>query len=162
MSPRESDKLVLSETVCSVVTDDTNNKRAVSFGLIQIREYNRVVGDNPNVRFGPPISIGWEFVQKPALQIDVYESSKRRRLSPLLMSSITRKIMLRGDCGVPPEDIRAAEKQVERIQRQRLQTLNQGKAGRVVENAMQLAKRRLLRTFSSDPLHKDLLIQLEV
>jgi hypothetical protein len=152
MSPRESDKLVLSETVCSVVTDDTNNKRAVSFGLIQIREYNRVVGDNPNVRVGPPMSIGWGFVEKQSLQIDVYERTKHRRKSPLLMDSITRKSMLRNVYDVPAEDIRAAEQQVQKIQRQRLQTVNQGKTSRVVENAMQFAKRRILRTFSSDHL----------
>jgi hypothetical protein len=56
MSPRESDELYLSETYSSSVTSAvTNKKRAVSFELIQqIREYNRVVGDNPNVRVGPP------------------------------------------------------------------------------------------------------------
>jgi RNA exonuclease 4 len=154
MSPRESDKLILSETVCSAISASagTSSKRAVSFGLIQIREYTRVVGDNPNVRFGPPISIGWEFVQKQALQLDVYESRKRWRREPLLMNSIHRRSMLRVIFDVPAEDIRAAEKEVRKIQKQRLQTLNQGTAGRVVENAMQSAKRRFRRTFSSDHL----------
>lgn len=132
-------------------SSDTSSKRAVSFGLIRIREYNRIVGDHPSVHGGPPLSNGWEFVQKSALQIDVYERRKRQRTSPLLMNSIKREIMLRGVFGVSIDDIRAAEKQVQKIQRQRLQTLNQGnKPGRVVENAMEFAKRRFRQTFSSD------------
>jgi hypothetical protein len=73
------------------------------------------------------MSIGWEFVQKQALQIDVYEKVP----SPLFMIRITRKSMLRNVNDVPAEDIRAAEQQVQKIQRQRLQTVNQGKASRV-------------------------------
>jgi hypothetical protein len=150
------------ESDSSVISADMSSKRAVSFGLIQIREYNRVVGDNPTVSFGPPLSIGWEFVQNEALHIDVYESKKLQRTSPLLMNSITRKSMLRNIYDVPAEDIRAAEQQVQKVQRQRLQTLNQGKAGRVVENAMYLAKRRFLRRFSRDPLLECYAKQAEV
>jgi hypothetical protein len=65
MDPSSSDT---EEESTSITTADSSIKKAVSFGLIEVREYNSVVGDNPTVRFGPPMSIGWEFVQRKTCQ----------------------------------------------------------------------------------------------
>ena len=152
MSPRETDKLYHSDTESTIETKDDSShtsKKSVSFGMIQVREYNRVLGDNPDVLFGPPISIGWNYTQKDALSMDEYESTKPPREGALRMSSVTRRNLLLNVFGVPAEDIRAVEREVKKIQKQRLQTNKQGTAGRVVESAMQSAKRSLRRTFSS-------------
>jgi hypothetical protein len=117
--------------------------------MIQVREYNRVLGDNPDVLFGPPISIGWDYTQKDALPMDEYENTKPSRKSSFRMSSVTRRNLLLNVFEVPAEEIRAVEREVKKIQKQRSQTNKQGTAGRVVESAMQSAKRRLRRTFSS-------------
>jgi hypothetical protein len=122
-----------------------SGKKAVSFGLIHVREYDRVVGDNPSVKFGPPISIGWDFVQKQALPVDVYESTKLPREEDLHMSSIDRRLILRG-FDVSWAEIRAAEEEVQKIRKERLQTRYQGKAGRAIEKVTQPAKRILKRT----------------
>mmetsp|Transcript_4247 Transcript_4247/g.6086 ORF Transcript_4247/g.6086 Transcript_4247/m.6086 type:complete len:490 (-) Transcript_4247:21-1490(-) len=41
---------------------DDNDDQHVKFGTIQIREYERTVGDNPSCNSGPPLTIGWKFV----------------------------------------------------------------------------------------------------
>jgi hypothetical protein len=64
------------EEFFSDTTADSSSKKAVSFELIQIREHNRVLGDNPTVRVRPSMSIGWNFVQKKDVPVDVYEKRK--------------------------------------------------------------------------------------
>jgi hypothetical protein len=157
MSPRGTDKLYHSDTESTIGTiDDSSHssKRSVSFGVIQVREYNRVLGDNPDVLFGPPISLGWNYVQKDALPMDEYETTKPPRKGSLRMSSVTRRNLLLNVFEVPAEEIRAVEREVKKIQKQRSQTNKQGTAGRVVESAMQSAKRTLRRTFSSENVFK--------
>jgi hypothetical protein len=157
MSPLDTDKLYHSDTESTIATNDDSSrtsKKSVSFGVIQVREYNRVLGDNPDVIFGPPISIGWEYTQNDALPMDEYERTKPRRKSSLRMSSVTRRNLLLNVFEVPAEEIRAVEREVQKIQKQRSQTLKQGTAGRVVESAMQSAKRRIRRTFSSKDILK--------
>jgi hypothetical protein len=156
MSPREADKLYHSDTESTVGSnsDSVTNKKSVSFGVIQVREYNRVLGDNPDVQFGPPVSIGWDYVQKDALPMDEYETAKPRRKTALRMTSVTRRNLLLNVFDVPAEEIKAVEKEILKIQKQRTQTNKQGMTGRVVESAMQSAKRRLRKTFSGDSLLK--------
>jgi hypothetical protein len=148
MYPSCSDK---EKESSSITTADSTSKKAVSFGLIQVREYNRVVGDNPTVRVGPPMSIGWEFVQKQAVPVDDYEKIKRPRTSDLrIMGSITRKSILRYEFDVSLKEIRAAEKIIRKIQRQRCRTIQQGKMATAIEYAMELAKRKIHRIFSNE------------
>ena len=149
VSPGE--EAVVVEESLSITTADSSSKKSVSFGLIQVREYNRVVGDNPTVRVGPPMSIGWEFVQKQAVPVDDYEKIKRPGTSDLrIMGSITRKSILRYEFQVSLEDIRAAEKIIQKIQRQRFRTIQQGKLVASIEYAMELAKRKIHRIFSNE------------
>jgi hypothetical protein len=149
VSPAE-ESAVKKET-SSMSTANSNSKKAVSFGLIQVREYNRVVGDNPTVRVGPPMSIGWEFVQKQAVPVDDYEKIKRSYTSDVrIMGSITRKSILRYEFDVSLEDIRAAEKIIRKIQRQRCRTLQQVKLVGAIEYAMELAKRKIQSIFANE------------
>jgi hypothetical protein len=141
-----TEKETLSMTM---TTADSNSKKAVSFGLIHVREYDCVVGDNPTVRVGPPISIGWNYVQKQGVPMDDYEKIKRPRTSDLRMGSYTRKRLLRREFDVSLEDIRAAERIARTIQIQRSQTAQQGKTGAVIEYAMESARRKMHRIFSN-------------
>jgi hypothetical protein len=131
----------------SITAANSSSKRVVSFGLIQVREYDCVVGDNPTVRAGPPMSIGWEFVQKRDVPLDDYEKVKRPRTSDFRMASFTRKRLLRHEFDVSLEDIRAAENIARKIQIQRCQTMQQGKTGAAIECAMESFKRKMHRTF---------------
>lgn len=49
--------------------------RRVSFGKLDIREYERAIGDNV-VTSGVPISLGWEYERETSLDLDNYEQLK--------------------------------------------------------------------------------------
>jgi hypothetical protein len=164
MSPREPDsslyiarpesceclaKLEEKDQPSIVVILVPSPKKTVSFFSVTVRQYNRVIGDHPEVRVGPPVSLGWEYLQLPEQTLEEYQESKPERRS-LRLSSITRKNLLLNVFGYSEEEIRAAEKEVQVIQKKREQSLKQGKASRVVESAMQSARRRFRRSFSGD------------
>mmetsp|Transcript_19846 Transcript_19846/g.30245 ORF Transcript_19846/g.30245 Transcript_19846/m.30245 type:complete len:293 (-) Transcript_19846:191-1069(-) len=48
----------------------------VSFSHVSIREYSRVVGDNPCVCCGPPLSLGWKYNKRGRTDIDTFEAIK--------------------------------------------------------------------------------------
>ena len=99
----------------------------VSWGPIHVREYERIVGDHPDVKVGVPLSIGWAFVQKPPQSIEKFEADTIRK-SNLRMTSITRKNILHNVFGIPEEEIRQAEVENQKIKKQREQTSKQQSA----------------------------------
>jgi hypothetical protein len=172
MSPREretlpkngsfnsvADILLINETegVAKATQSNTGdariNRKTVRFGSIERREYNRVVGDHPDVRVGPPLSFSWEYGVLPSVNIDEYEHSKLEKVSTQRssglrrMSSITRKNMLRTLFEVSEEEILAAEREVQRIHKQREQSMKQSEASAVVESTMRRAGRKLRKSF---------------
>jgi hypothetical protein len=48
----------------------------VSFSQIKIREYPIIVGDNPSIITGVPITIDWEFVHEVDFSVDDYEAAR--------------------------------------------------------------------------------------
>ena len=157
MSPRQREDITLasSDSALSLVSKDTtSDKKGVSFGSIQVREYNRIVGDHPDVQVGPPLSLSWEYTSKEPVSVDEYETTRPQRRANLRLSSITRKNLLHEVFEIPEEEIRQAEKEVQRIQKRRLQTNKQGKAGETVEAAVQSVHRKIRRTFSREDIFK--------
>ncbi len=80
----------------------------VSFAHVNIREYERVLGDNPSVTSGPPLSIGWR--HSPTLltvSLDDYESGKGfpRSSSEYLVPKSVRETMLKEHAGVSRREI---------------------------------------------------------
>jgi hypothetical protein len=109
---------------------------SVSFGTIDIRDYERVAGDHPETSFGVPLSIGWAFKERRSISVERYEQDKlkaylegnaMKRISkkhggtsanvkPL--GALTRKKILHDEFGVPLEEIRKAEKTLEKFKKQ--------------------------------------------
>lgn len=66
--------------------------RSVSFADVNIREYERILGDNPSCTSGPPISLGWGYSPEPIkLSVDDFERGKAIYLG-LLPSSLYLKL----------------------------------------------------------------------
>ena len=94
-------------------------KPMVTFGVINIREYNQVVGDHPDVTSGPPVALGWDFAEKLSLSVDSYEIARQKNpRTTTRLSGIDRKNMLLYQFGIPEEEVRSAEKEVQRIRSQ--------------------------------------------
>lgn len=55
----------------------TLRRSTITFDRVNIREYERVLGDNPSVTSGPPLSIGWRYSPSTLdISIDDYEENK--------------------------------------------------------------------------------------
>mmetsp|Transcript_31204 Transcript_31204/g.47798 ORF Transcript_31204/g.47798 Transcript_31204/m.47798 type:complete len:213 (-) Transcript_31204:2018-2656(-) len=113
-------------------------KKQVSFHKIKIREYERILGDNPSVTSGPPISIGWGYVEEDFIRsVNEYEGCRprRRTKSELIIPSFVRRGLLEEEFGVSKESIKAASKEVKGVQKKRHMTriLPEG-----IENAQEM------------------------
>lgn len=130
---------------------EPKDRLTVAFRSIQIREFDRVVGDHPDVtNGGPPLTIGWDYLQRPDLNLEDYENAKAKRATQVRvrrLSSGTRRDLLRIDFQVPLEEILKAEKQVERAKKQRAQS---NQPTNKVLGIMEAAKRKLSRRFSRE------------
>ena len=69
-----------SETECSSTLStassfETENQaeRSVSFGEVEIREHEVILGDNPAVSGGPPVTIDWSAVSSRKLSVDEHQ-----------------------------------------------------------------------------------------
>jgi hypothetical protein len=142
----------------TMTSESTSSKSKVSFTTIEIREYERVVGDHPETKVGPPMAIGWAFVEKEITTVEDFEFERTTsRKGTRRMSSITRKNILTNVFEIPEEEIRSAEKEVQKIVSKRERTNKQGKVAEKVEEKLESFGRKIRRTFSSERLWKGLM-----
>lgn len=129
--PKEEDLILDEEEVSSTLPDDTTSDsstdaRTVRFGPVHVREYNRIVGDHPDVRYGPPIGIGWDWEEVAVRSLDEHEVIRKESQKGLRrLTSLTRRNMLRNTEGVSEEDIQQAEAEVARVCKQREESKNE-------------------------------------
>lgn len=121
-------------------------KSTISFSHIDIREYKRVPGDNPCVRAGVPLSIGWESYQHNAIPLDDYETAKgppRDKVEMMVPASV-RRSMLRDEFDASVNELNASLRCVNITKRQRAHTL-QSENMEVIEEVLESAKRKIKR-----------------
>jgi hypothetical protein len=111
-------------TSCPSISELCKAKSSVSFSSIQIREYDQTIGDHPNVSYGPPISLDWNYQALDSITLDDYESNRGRRRSfpQLMMNHFTRKNVLMHNFGYSEADLKKAQKEAERAKLQRAVT----------------------------------------
>lgn len=123
------------------------SKKTVKFQTVQIREYERVVGDNPSCTIGPPIGIGWKYARTHVEDLNSYETArlgKRKRSIRLILSREEREALLL-NWGASFHDIIEAVRANMKVKNQRRQTVvNIGKVERI-EEAFESATRKLKR-----------------
>mmetsp|Transcript_35007 Transcript_35007/g.73847 ORF Transcript_35007/g.73847 Transcript_35007/m.73847 type:complete len:199 (-) Transcript_35007:227-823(-) len=56
----------------------TNTNHRVGFACVQVREYFRILGDNPSVSAGPPITLSWSYDETPSDQCTIDEWELQR------------------------------------------------------------------------------------
>lgn len=99
-------KSCLKDLTVGRTPGEKNNLKQVIFDEVIVREYPRILGDNPAVGYGPPVTIGWKFHDEYSVAVSFYEHSRRklRRTRRTKLSSAKRtKILL--EAGYTLEEI---------------------------------------------------------
>lgn len=125
--------------------DDTSAKKsAVRFSMIEIREYPIVVGDNPAIMTGTPITIDWEHVDEIDCTVDDFEASKPppRTMLEIRLPAKNRDDILKAQ-GFSLKERQIGMKVANTTRGQRRRTLELMKLSRAQE-AIERAKRATL------------------
>jgi len=108
--------------------------------------------DHPNVSYGPPITLSWDYLEYDPLDIDEYEihHPKRRNLRQMGLNYYQRRNILLVQTDYTEEELRLAWKSVKKAKQQRYITRNYTSAlpVRLVEDACQSAVRKVKRRMS--------------
>ncbi|KAL3816729.1 hypothetical protein ACHAXA_002215 [Cyclostephanos tholiformis] len=136
-------------------SDPTGMKRC-SFSSVDIREHERIAGDNPCVSSGVPLSLGWGYYQHQPIELDHYESNRGqpRDKIEMMVPAEVRKTMLQKEFGVSINDINAAMREVNITKRNRRQTISSGD-NTAVTDALASAKRKFLGKLKKAKAMKD-------
>jgi hypothetical protein len=125
------------------------HQRGVSFDKVHMRCYSQTIGDNPSVSCGPPIQLDWKYEEQPMVGIDEFEGSRKiRRRNPrtFCLNYFQRSTLLSYHCGFSKKEIMEAERNADKIRRQRNMTVLLGPAW-VVEDFLGSAARKTKRFF---------------
>ncbi len=124
-----------------VVTTDharPTSQQALTFGTVTIREYPRIIGDNPSCN-GCPVGINWVHIKQVEIAFDDYEIHRegvRRVCSELKIPHDVRHDMM-VEWGATTKQIFQVRKEMVEIQKQRMKS--------AAENTLFLAAKEKLR-----------------
>lgn len=104
-------------------TNTSDLKKSVSFHQVEIREYERIPGDNPAVTSGPAVSMAWSHHSNTSLDCIEYEDSRPPRRIPaeFQMPASVRKTLLEKS-GASSTDIQKSQAEIRITKRHRQAT----------------------------------------
>jgi hypothetical protein len=124
--PKPNMNLIEQQRIKVRGRDDAASKskrnRKVLFDKLTVRYYSRTVGDNPSVSCGPPIQLDWDYEEQPQVRVDEYEGTKNSRRSHprhFCMNYFQRFNILSYCCGLSEAEIKQAERNVDKVRRER-------------------------------------------
>ena len=129
---------------------------SVSFSTIEIRNYERVLGDNPSCSHGPAVSIGWQYEPDPiTVQLDEYEyyrTEDRLDGTALVLSRSEREEILeeRGYSRSAIADAVRTNVKIKNNRRQTVHNLPVARFEEVAESVRRKVKRVVLRKGKKD------------
>lgn len=99
----------------------------VSFGDIEVREYDQTLVDHPGTTYGPSIGLSWDHSSAKTLDLEAHECyrilhSPRRVGKALVMTYDTRRKILQHELHFSRQEIEKASSEAALIQKQRLIT----------------------------------------
>jgi hypothetical protein len=116
-------------------------RNTVSFNIVQVRYYERVIDNNPACTSGAPIGIGWRYKKGGKMLVDEWEIQRGeiRKGNQMVLPRHVRDNLLR-ELGYAQSDIADATRTALKAKNQRKQTVNSlGVAG--AEEAVEKATR---------------------
>lgn len=129
----------------------TGKLKRCSFSSVDIREHERIAGDNPCVTSGVPLSIGWGYYQHSPISLDDYELNRgppRDKIEMMVPAGVRRQ-MLRDEFGVSVAEMNASMREVnvtKRLRRHTVATEHLEGWSEVVQSAKRKFSRFVKRT----------------
>eukprot|EP01083_Nonionella_stella_P049446 131770_1 len=101
----------------------TTRPSKIAFGFIEIREYKRIMGDNPGCPDGCALSIDWEYsvLTDISITVDDYESLRPPRKIMKLTKQEREDILLA--CGFSEVELMKSERLLKKARNKRLKTI---------------------------------------
>jgi len=102
----------------------SSRSKKVRFDVVEIRHYERIASDNPCCSSGPPIGIGWNFIETQKSKVNDYEESRGDRkfyLDTVLSRSEREHLLL--EWGVNMRTMAASVRAATKTKFQRKQTV---------------------------------------
>jgi hypothetical protein len=135
--------------ISDVTRDALENCRksgGVRFHVIQVREYEQTMGDNPSVSYGTPISLDWEYEELEPVDLEVYEATRgpRRPMRQMILNYYKRRNILTWRCGFSEEELKVAQSEATKTRRARAMTKALLPA-QIMEEVMQSVARKTKR-----------------
>ena len=125
----------------------TKSKREsrVKFADVTVREYSRILSDNPACTKGAAVGLGWEYNIKDPVSVDAYEFAKKppRPVSELILDRRQREEIFR-QWGFTDHELAAVVRELNRLRSKRRQTVN-NLGARKVEEAIETAAVKMKR-----------------
>jgi len=111
----------------SILVTPSRRDTKVAFSTVEVRQYERILGDNPGVSSGPPLSIGWNYYEDsticlPVDEFEYYHGSCGDQ-SEMVLTRFERESILR-DLGYGERDIVTCIRQNYKLKKNRRQTVN--------------------------------------
>ena len=94
----------------------SKKSNSVSFSVVQVREYERTLGDNPACPKGPPISLGWLYQVYPDVCITEHGQRTKRTKGEMRLPPSKRTSLLVDEWKVTAQEIRKAQRETTFIQ----------------------------------------------
>lgn len=127
----------------------------ISFTVVEVREYPRILGDSPSVSSGPPISISWTYDEKATLSVPVEEwerlrDSYRRTKQEIRVPEDIRRAWLI-DAGYSGSEMQRVINDIAQDKRRRRSSLDKTDLQDKAEAFAEIAKRKLVRAVGRRP-----------
>ena len=75
-------------------SNSNNDNKRVSFGQLEILEFPTLLGDNPSVRQGAPLTLDWKPVHRSIKQVDLVPDKRGPYRKPKALSATERELLL--------------------------------------------------------------------
>jgi hypothetical protein len=101
--------------------ENSDCRRNVQFSIVEVRYYNRILGDNPACSIGPPLAIGWEYRREPVMPIDQYEAQRNSSKSSFqfTLPPYMRRNILHSQWGCTYSEMDKVNEEIETIRKSR-------------------------------------------
>jgi hypothetical protein len=124
---RDTQSHFFSRNSTSMFSPKSNRTRKIDFSTVEVRQYERILGDNPSCSSGAPVSIGWKFFQERTLclSVDEYEyyHGHFRDECDMVLDRQERETLLY-ELGYSEKDLAKVVRENVKMKKNRRQTVN--------------------------------------